>query len=51
MDTQSDNRAVEWSTQSTDEGERVQYAYEIPATMPFPEYGESVPVSFVQMVD
>jgi hypothetical protein len=25
--------------------------YEIPATMPCPEYGESVPASFVQFVD
>jgi hypothetical protein len=48
MESQNENR---WEGTEEREGEGSARFYEIPATMPCPEYGESVPVSSVQFVD
>jgi hypothetical protein len=48
MESQKENR---WGRTDERDDDRAARYYEIPATMPCPEYGESVPVSSVQFVD
>jgi len=49
--THSESRS-RWRNEPADGPEdRTLRCYEIPATMPCPEYGESVPASSVQLVD
>ena len=50
MEAQSSERRMFSGRDGRGEG-RDERVLEIPATMPFPEYGESVPVSSVQLVD
>jgi len=50
MEAQSSERRM-FSGRDGRGEDRDERVLEIPATMPFPEYGESVPVSSVQLVD
>jgi hypothetical protein len=51
MERQSESR-LQRAELSGEPGEELHpRCYEIPATMPCPEYGESVPPSFVQFID
>jgi hypothetical protein len=51
MKRESESRLQRAELSGESREELDQRCYEIPATMPCPEYGESVPASFVQFID